>query len=290
MENNARRRNAAGATGLATTQNFTSLVKGIDHQDMTRESLEAFLTPKELDRLRLSRSDLLHFWDATVDPPVTKTSLSELDLERIFRDPKLRHNVNFDHEVSFRPNLQGEAGAQKLAFVKGYWDALVIEFQLYILRCRNIHSQCNGAPVIAESPWHLGPAIAGKLPLRLPRMFQVVNEILKTLVPESEWATVDAHLDIRLLIQELENGVCDIVALSEWLGDLLQGSCSPMRDSSVQATVTTIQKGVEKENARLIISGLKSLFGILETMKLVSLFGTGKGDQADDIRMSQTIK
>lgn len=270
MDKNARRKNVAGATSLATTQDLTCALKVLDQQEMTWESLEVFLTPKELDRLCLSRTDLHYFWSASIDPPVTKASLGELDLGRISSDPKLRHDVNFDHEVSFRPNLQGEAGVRKLALAKGYWDALVIEFQLYILRCRNIFSKCKGAPGLTESLWLLRPVAAGKVRLRLPNMFQVVNEILKSLIPESEWATVDAHLDVELLIQELENGVCDIVALSEWLGDLLQGSCSPMRDSSVQATVSTIQRGVEGENARLIVDGIKSLFGILETMKLVS--------------------
>ena len=100
-------------------------------------------------------------------------------------------------------------------------------------------------------------------------MFQVIKDITKTLVPQFEWALVDARLDVDLLIQELEQGVCDVNGLIEWLGTLLLGSCSPMRDSFVEEMVSTVQEGVNTANARVIVDGLRDLFGILEIMKLV---------------------
>lgn len=271
MEDNTRKTARGRANDSLTTQDFISSQSSqpINQQDVTSESPEAILISKELHRLCLSPSDLQCFWTANRDPPVTRLSLSELDLERISGDPRLHHDVNFDHEVSFRPNLQGEVGRHKLALAENYWNALVIEFKMYISRHRHKYSQVLEMSII-DPLWLPGPATLGKVRLRLPRMFEVINEILKTLVPRSEWAIVDARLDVELLIQELENGVCDIIDLSEWLGGLLQGSCSPMRDSSVQATVSTIRRGVENDNARLIVDGLQSLFGVLETMKLVS--------------------
>ena len=233
-------------------------------RDLTRKTLEMFLTPKELDRLGIDVNALEYLWSASIDPPVTKTSLSELDLVRIVNDPRLRHDVNFDREVLFRPNLHGEVGKMKMALEKGYWNALVIEFAIYITRWRD---RSTNSP---ESPWHLGPAKVDKVPLRLPRMFQTVREILKTLVPVAELPIVDARLDVDLLVQQLEKGVCDIISLSEWLSALLLGSCSPMRDPLVATMVSTIRQGVETDDARRIVDGLRQLFGILETMKLVS--------------------
>lgn len=250
----------------APTQNSGSL----DSQDMTQETLETYLFSNERYLYWLEPSDLSSFWSAPKDPPVTKASLSELDLERISSDARLRHDVNFDREVSFKPNLQGEAGKKKLALAEEYWVALRIEFTLHLVRRRVMFSHSLEGLGSTDSPWLLGPSVTAKVPLRLPRMFGVIKEILKTLVPQADWSTVDARLDVELLIQELENGVCDLVALSKWLGDLLQGSCSPMRDTTVQSAVSMIQRGVKQDNAWRMVLGLRDFFGILETMKLVS--------------------
>lgn len=230
---------------------------------MTPATLEAYLTRKELDRLGISSEDLRFLWDASTDPPVTKASLSELDLVRIVNDAKLRHDVNFDREVSFRPNTHGEVFQLRQALEEGYWEALTIEFALYITRRRNMSSDPPESP---ESPWHLGSV--NEVELRLPKMFRTIQEILKTLVPMSEWPAVDTRLDVDLLMQQLKKGVCDILALSQWLSSLLLGSCSPMRDCLVANMVSIIRKGVENEHAGRIAEGLKHLFYILENMKL----------------------
>ena len=70
-------------------------------------------------------------------------------------------------------------------------------------------------------------------------------------------------------MQELDNGACDVKELSNWLRNVLLGSCSPLRDNDVEKMVSVIHEGVDKEDARIMVDGLKILFGILETMKLV---------------------
>lgn len=261
-----RKRNGASGTHCHTNSHSGELVEG---GSMTPATLEGYLSSKELDRLDISSMDLAFLWKASIDPPVTKASLSELDLARIVNDAKLRHDVNFDREVSFRPNTHGEVFQIRQALEEGYWEALTIEFALYTTRRRDMSSNRPKRP---ESPWRLGPASVGKVPLRLPKMFRTIQEILKTLVPISEWPAVDTRLDVDLLIQQLEKGVCDILALSQWLSSLLLGSCSPMRDCLVANMVSIIRKGVESEHAGRIAEGLKHLFYILENMKLVSSF------------------
>ena len=69
-------------------------------------------------------------------------------------------------------------------------------------------------------------------------------------------------------MQELAHGVCDIASLIEWLGNLLQQSCSPMRDPTVQAMVQRTQQAIREQDARELMEAVKDLFGLLECMKL----------------------
>lgn len=244
------------------------------------EGLAEFLTKGELERSELEAEALGSLWstDIGVDPPVTKASLGELDLVRIMNDPKLRHELNFEREVAFRPNLNGPKGKQKLRHAREYWEALVVELAIYMVRCHRFSTA-------VLSGWLVRPASISNIQWRLPRLFETLRDILKTLVPAQEWAAVEQRLDIELLMQELDHGTCDLTALSEWLGKLLLGSCSPLRDPSVTEMVSIIKQGVALNNARTLVDGLKLLFGVLETMKLVSL-GCGFGRRASKIDRS----
>ena len=204
---------------------------------------------------------------ASMEPPISKASLGELDLRRIINDPKLRHDLNLERELAFRPNYYGQRGEQKKAMAKAYWVALAEELALY-----NEHSRHHGSRETTTgagaSPgaYHPVPALG-----RLPLMFHTLRDILKTLVPEAEWSSVDQTLDVDLLMQELENGVCDLVRLSGWLGKLLIGSCSPCRDHYILEMVRSIQGAVLDHNIPGLVKGIEELFVILETMKLVSM-------------------
>lgn len=239
-------------------------------RSMTRKSLEAFLTPLQLERLQISTQDLGYLWSASLDPPITKASLRELELTRIISDATLRHDLNFEHEVSFKPDLCGSRGKRKLADAENYWAALIIEFALYMTRQRcTLSAPCN-THFQTQSPWLLPPSSLREIPYRLSRMFDNMRDILKTLVPGHAWSSVDSRLDVELLMQELENGICDIAGLSKWLGALLVGCCSPQRDPLVADMVSAIQIGVKNDDARALVEGLRLLFGVLENMKLVS--------------------
>ena len=50
---------------------------------------------------------------AEFSPPMTKATLSELDVNKIVHNPKLRHDINFDPDLHFRPNLDGGKGRRK---------------------------------------------------------------------------------------------------------------------------------------------------------------------------------
>ncbi|EAT87772.1 hypothetical protein SNOG_05381 [Parastagonospora nodorum SN15] len=199
--------------------------------------------------------------EASDIPPVTKQSLSELDIHHIITNSRLRHDINFDRNLSFRPNLDGPKGHQKRQATGQYWKALEAELELYVRLF-----QGTPPPRFQDSSRWAG--LIQNAQRRIPVMFRTIQEVLKSLVPDRDHARVDEHLDVPMLMQEIERGVCDLVRLAEWMAQLLKEHCAPMRDSQVDGMVNTIRSGVTERSSAQIVEGLRDLFGILETMKL----------------------
>jgi hypothetical protein len=190
-----------------------------------------------------------NFTSATTEPPITKKSLGELDISSIINNSKLRHDVNFDRELHFRPNMDGPKGRAKREAHNGYWFAVTAELDLYRWMLE--------ASVPVE--------VVRQCQKRIPTMFDTIKEILRNLVPERDQQAVDQHLDCSMVMQEIEKGVCDLVNIAQWLAKLLKRHCAPMRDDMVDRMVEKIQR----ENSASISEGLCDLFGVLEAMKLV---------------------
>ncbi|KAI9785710.1 MAG: hypothetical protein M1839_008727 [Geoglossum umbratile] len=191
-------------------------------------------------------------------PPVTAKSLSELDIPQIVNNPKLRHDVGFDPNLHFRPNLDGEKGQRKKQQNDAYWVALCDELKRY--SALDGHCGDDGHERFAcDDDW---------TPKKIPAVFEAIREILKTLVPERDHPSIDQNIDVPLIMQQLKRDVLDVYRLSVWMGQLLKGHCAPMRDVWVDKMVEKIERGTKDRCTGLLVDGLKSLFGILETMKL----------------------
>jgi hypothetical protein len=203
------------------------------------------------------------FREASIYPPITKQSLSELDIQNIITNIRLRHDVNFDRDLSFRPNLDGKRGEAKQRKMDAYWAALVAELELYTL----LSEGPTALTMETETRWLRLTNYAKR---RVPVMFQTIQDVLKSLVPDRDHSRVDEHLDVPMLMQEIERGVCDLVRLAEWMAQLLKEHCAPMRDGWVDKMVQLTRRGVANRSSRDIVDGLRELLGILETMKLVS--------------------
>lgn len=201
------------------------------------------------------------FDKATLTPPITKQSLSELDIGAIINNPKLRHDVNFDRELHFRPNFDGYKGRHKMKVAEEYWRALAGELDLY---STILGAGCDALLLYGFSQQEILRATSR----RLPTMFDTIREILKNLVPERDQGRVDEGLDTRMLMQKIEKGVCDLAALAEWTSLLLKTHCAPMRDEMVDEMVSQVRLGVADNQSGYIVSGLQKLLGILEAMKL----------------------
>jgi hypothetical protein len=65
---------------------------------------------------------------------------------------------------------------------------------------------------------------------RIPLIFNTIWENLKNLVPDRDQVRVNEHLEVSMLMQQIEKGVCDLSRLLEWLAHLLKEHCALMRD------------------------------------------------------------
>ncbi|KAK6499556.1 hypothetical protein TWF481_009923 [Arthrobotrys musiformis] len=186
------------------------------------------------------------------EPPVNLITLKELDLKEILNNPRLRHDIYFDAALHFRPNLDGQRGQKKKAQADNYWDSIVRE-------CENIK----------RNQTDLQRGVTNRLqPKRLMLLLDTMRDILLSLVPSRDQKTVEQVFDQQLMMQQLEYGLLNFENLATWLASLLKAHCAPMRDAWVDDMVSKIKDGVTCDSPRLLVDGLRSVFGILEAMKL----------------------
>jgi len=179
-------------------------------------------------------------------PPINLQSLKEIDLHEILKNPQLRHDILFDPQLQFRPNLDGERGKRKKSIIDKYW----LEVQKECLQFFNPSS----TPTVKIN--------------RLPILFTTVRDILLSLLPTKDRQQVNEIMDIDLLIQQLNHGSFDFVEMSKWLGEVFKSHCAPMRD---QWVIEMHQKFVDAYNlnsVEYLVGGLRMIFQILEAMKL----------------------
>ncbi|CUS14650.1 unnamed protein product [Tuber aestivum] len=184
-------------------------------------------------------------------PPVTLNTLRELDLHEIYRNPKLRHDVVFDSQLHFRPNLDGNRGRRKKEMADMYWQIVLRECEV----------------VLGSSRWR-NAEMFSTTPRKLPILFETMRDILLTLVPKTDRSDVESILDPPLLMQQLKHNVLDFKGLSLWLATVLKAHCAPMRDQWVEQMVAKVAYGVDNGKVSALVEGIQMVFGILEAMKL----------------------
>jgi T-complex protein 11 len=189
-----------------------------------------------------------------VDPPVTKTTLSELDVNKIVNNPKLRHDINFDPDLHFRPNLDGEKGRRKTQRANDFWNTMRAQLQSYIMNRDQFEKELG-----IDGEWCL------------PATLKAIRGILETLVPQRDRASVEETFNVDLLMQQFRKGVADLEKLALWLSQLLKCHCAPMRDNWVDEMVIQLSNGDRNGDVQLLVAGMQNLLGVLEAMKLVGL-------------------
>lgn len=244
-------------------------------------SSEAVSIPRALE---LSSRDKRLLCRARRHPPVTKKTLSELDLPCIMSNINLRMDANFDRDLHFKPDLDGEKGRRKRKEAADYWDSMATEIAIYAYWAA--HPDDNGEEQDdQESPRRTFEP-------RLPAMLETLQEVIKTLVPVQDHSSVMQNLEVPLLMQQIRKGVLDMVALATWMAALLKTHCAPMRDEWADRMVEQITAGSQSQEPKEIVNGLQTLFAILEAMKLVGdIASNAEADPTKAFyRMSPTIK
>lgn len=232
-------------------------------------------------------------------PPITRSTLRELDMCEILKNPQLRHDLLFDANVQFRPNFDGERGKRKREACERYWFAIAREIE-HSCTCTSFDSnnvmlpcQCKGKEKKSSScPTAVAP--------RLPALLQELRAICLSILPPASAYTAAARetvfqatslgsftaaraelahfhemrtslpahhnmlsnaLDPTLITQQREHGVLDAPALLQALASILASHCSPARRDLVDKMVATAGRG-------RIAEALRTCFEILELMKL----------------------
>lgn len=179
-------------------------------------------------------------------PPINLQSLKEIDLHEILKNPQLRHDIVFDPQLQFRPNLDGERGKRKKSIIDKYWG--------------EIEKECSQ---------FFEPSQANMIKIsRLPILFTTLRDILLSLLPYKDRSSVSEVMDIELLIQQLSHGSFDFVELSQWLGEVFKSHCAPMRDQWVADMINKFKLGYTDNSVKNLVQGLRMIFLILEAMKL----------------------
>ena len=222
---------------------------------------------------RLSTAGTNHSADSgsvTLDPPITEAALKEIDIPQLKDDLLLRHHLNFDPTIQLRINMHGHQVEERRKRTLEYWHALAVEIGVWLAHCHRTDACPFSRSLCISLPRTKATGFAQETILRLPQLLGALRDILKHLLPLEEWPVIDARLDVRLLMQQLEHGICDFTALSDWLGNLLKPFCSATRGGLLLTMSSTIRFGVENAEVKHIITGLKTMFEVLEGINLVS--------------------
>lgn len=206
----------------------------------------------------------------SLDPPITQRILSELDLPQLEQDLILRHHLNFAADIELRLDTQGSQAEKGRELELEYWHALTDEITFWLMHCQKLASCPPHRPLSLLFPGPGATISPHGLAPRLFRLFGAIRDIMKDLLPCEEWPMIDARLDVTFLMLQLERGICDFTALSEWLSNLLARFCSPTRDRLLHTMTSAIRSGVENADVHCLVKGLVTIFEILQGMKLVS--------------------
>ena len=184
-------------------------------------------------------------------PPVTARALQVLELSRVVNNAKLRHDINFDPHLHFRPNPDARRGERKRREAEAYWTALGHDLEHCALLGRQSPQE---APIV---------------PPRIQRVLAEIRDILQTLVPERDLPVLNDALDLPLLVQQISRATLDYEKLALWLSGVLKSHCAPMRDGWVDDMLGQFQTAARAEDQTSLVDGIRMLFGILEAMRLV---------------------
>ncbi|CCE64276.1 hypothetical protein TPHA_0H00660 [Tetrapisispora phaffii CBS 4417] len=179
-------------------------------------------------------------------PAINIFHLKELEVNEIIKNAQLRHDIVFDPNLQFRPNLDGNIGVKKRELSQLYWNDLENEIIIY----RNDISLFN----LKKS--------------RLYPLFDNIRKIMMTIVTPNDYQMVKDVLNPEMNVQNLIRDTLDVNNLSSWIYDILKKYCAPMRDSLVEKLNTAFEKAIELKSLHEFIGCIALFLEIMELMRL----------------------
>ncbi|KAI1325830.1 T-complex protein 11-domain-containing protein [Xylariaceae sp. FL0255] len=169
---------------------------------------------------------------------ITRETLSELDANNIIKNSKLRHDLNFDPQLHFRPNTDGKKGEKKKTQADRFWKILQCQLQAFLAdRDRFVGGHGN------DNDW------------LLPMFLKSAKDILYTLVPKQDYIALEEGFNVDLIMQQISIGSVYLEKLASWLSGLFK-----MCDQ--------LMNGSRTDDMGKVVQGLRGFLEILEVMRL----------------------
>ncbi|KAJ4305960.1 Protein SOSEKI 1 [Collariella sp. IMI 366227] len=136
-------------------------------------------------------------------------------------NPKLRHDINFDPGLHFRPNLDGDKGRKKQDKASQVWNTLYEQLGMFVVNMEGFHARYG------HGDWCL------------PALLRAVRDIIETLVPQNDRDLLNEGLNVDLLMQQFSRGVADLEKLASTgnrnndMDELVRGMRSLLRKAAV---------------------------------------------------------
>ncbi|KAJ9137754.1 Protein SOK1 [Pleurostoma richardsiae] len=199
----------------------------------------------------LPHKDSSSFMQRSMEPPITKSTLAALGVERVINNPGFRHDINFDPELRFGLILYGEEERKRQEKEDEFWSLLENQLAQFVTSRESLsrdHQVGDG--------WCL------------PALLAAVKEITQTLLPQRDGDLLNEVLRGELLMQQFYRGVMDVEKLGACLAGVLKSNCARMRDESVDEAYRMLSEGSRRNEIGEVVAGLRGFLHVLGAMKL----------------------
>ncbi|RKP37363.1 T-complex protein 11-domain-containing protein [Dimargaris cristalligena] len=191
-------------------------------------------------------------------PPINRFSLRELSLNSIINNVQLRHDIVMESNLEFRPNNFGDLGRIKERDAAGFWYSVEMELhQLKGLLTPAATGDKSTPKTPSRTTMFLGTS---KIVVMMSEIREIMIEMLATHDMDLR-KDLTTHLDVRLIHQQLQHGVFDVVGIVCYITAVLKRHCAPVRDPLIDS----ILRAVHRKDFTLT---LKRCFELLELMRL----------------------
>ncbi|KAJ1914317.1 cAMP-mediated signaling protein sok1, partial [Tieghemiomyces parasiticus] len=195
-------------------------------------------------------------------PPINRFTLRELGLPQMLNNIQLRHDIVLESNLEFRPNNFGDAGRQKEREAADYWHSVDIELR----NLKYLMNTATGRQAASTSP---ARPLASKTTLSLSTskitfLISEVREIMSEMLTPNDTQLREelmANLDVKLIHQQLQHGVFNVVNVVNYITTVLKRHCAPVRDALIESILRSVHRG---EYGRT----LRRCFELLEVMRL----------------------